>query len=57
MHDKETKYLVKTMFEAYFDMNKRMGYMDDTQIDKLKVMLEIREMEIDMNGGENAFTN
>lgn len=45
--------IIKQMFEAYFESNKRMGYLDDKQINKLKDIIDVQELEKEVNSDRN----
>lgn len=45
--------ILKQMFEAYFDCNKRMGYMTDEQIKRIKDIIDVNELEKEINDAGN----
>lgn len=45
--------MLKDMFEAYFDCNKKMGYMTEEQVKKAKDIIDINELEREVNDVRN----
>lgn len=42
--------ILKDMWEAYFDSNVKMGYMNKEQVERLKMIIDLRELEKEANG-------